>query len=236
MLDKTRRVYLNWRHQAQVEGDNNISGFGGISSSSQLILGASPPGPSSSSPYISPAFNNVHYSLIQYLQNLYKNPPAPLLLPLPLGPSPSRSLAVPMNGLSSGSMGLSSLGLAAAAAQHQQSSSSGMGFQQESGLGSAGAFRQSREFDFDSFGRSTLNLQTHDESLHRPWMPDIYSFTTAAGVGVESRYPSYREKFASPQQSPFMPSSPRVGEDENINFDHGALMTDLEETSFMAWF
>ncbi|KAE9405690.1 hypothetical protein BT96DRAFT_988202 [Gymnopus androsaceus JB14] len=209
MLDKTRRVYLNWRHQAQVEGDNNISGFGGISSSSQLILGTSPPGPSSSSPYISPAFNNVHYSLIQYLQNLYKNPPAPLLLPLPLGPSPSRSLAVPMNGLSSGSMGLSSLGLAAAAAQHQQSSSSGMGFQQESGLGSAGAFRQSREFDFDSF---------------------------AAGVGVESRYPSYREKFASPQQSPFMPSSPRVGEDENINFDHGALMTDLEETSFMAWF
>jgi hypothetical protein len=63
------------------------------------------------------------------------------------------------------------------------------------------------------------------------WLPDIYSFSSV-GLNVEERY-----TFASAQPTPFIPSSPRVAEDKNFNFDHGALTTELvEETSYMAWF
>ncbi|KAF8630842.1 hypothetical protein AX17_005201 [Amanita inopinata Kibby_2008] len=62
------------------------------------------------------------------------------------------------------------------------------------------------------------------------WLPDIYQFSSA-GMDVEERY-----TFASAQPTPFIPSSPRVAENETFNFDHGALTVDLEETSYMAWF
>jgi hypothetical protein len=63
------------------------------------------------------------------------------------------------------------------------------------------------------------------------WLPDLYRFSSV-GLSVEERY-----TFASAQPTPFIPSSPRVSEDKNFNFDHGALTTELvEETSYMAWF
>lgn len=62
------------------------------------------------------------------------------------------------------------------------------------------------------------------------WLPDIYQFTSV-GVGIEERY-----TFASAQPTPFIPSSPRIAENANFNFDHGALTADLAETSYMAWF
>jgi hypothetical protein len=61
-------------------------------------------------------------------------------------------------------------------------------------------------------------------------MPDIYQYTSV-GVGVEERYTG-----AQAQPTPFIPSSPRVDQNDTFNFDHGALMVDLEETSYMAWF
>lgn len=62
------------------------------------------------------------------------------------------------------------------------------------------------------------------------WLPDIYQFSSV-GLGTEERY-----TFASAQPTPFIPSLPRVGQNESFNFDHGALTADLEETSYMAWF
>jgi len=63
------------------------------------------------------------------------------------------------------------------------------------------------------------------------WLPDIYHFASV-GLSVEERY-----TFASAQPTPFTPSSPRVDEKEEFNFDHGALSADMvEETSYMAWF
>ena len=63
------------------------------------------------------------------------------------------------------------------------------------------------------------------------WLPDLYRFSSV-GLSVEERY-----TFASAQPTPFIPSSPRVAEDKNFNFDHGALTTELvEETRYMAWF
>jgi hypothetical protein len=73
--------------------------------------------------------------------------------------------------------------------------------------------------------RSTADPQGSDS-----WLPDIYRFTSV-GVGVEERY-----AYASPQPTPFTPSSPRVAENESFNFDHGAFTIDLAETSYMAWF
>ena len=68
-------------------------------------------------------------------------------------------------------------------------------------------------------------------SVQNTWLPDLYRFSSV-GLSVEERY-----TFASAQPTPFIPSSPRVAEDKNFNFDHGALTTDLvEETSYMAWF
>jgi hypothetical protein len=62
------------------------------------------------------------------------------------------------------------------------------------------------------------------------WLPDIYRFNTV-GVGVEERY-----TVALAQPTPFMPSEPRVAENETFNFDYGALTSGLTETSYMAWF
>ncbi|KAM6493617.1 hypothetical protein JOM56_009978 [Amanita muscaria] len=72
------------------------------------------------------------------------------------------------------------------------------------------------------------DLSEHSKS--DAWLPDIYQFASN-GLGLEERY-----TFASAQPTPFVPSSPRIGQSENFNFDHGALTVDLEETSFMAWF
>jgi hypothetical protein len=63
------------------------------------------------------------------------------------------------------------------------------------------------------------------------FLPDIYHFSTL-GLSVEERY-----TFASAKTTPFIPSSPRVAENETFNFDHGAMNMELvEETSYMAWF
>jgi hypothetical protein len=68
-------------------------------------------------------------------------------------------------------------------------------------------------------------------SVQNTWLPDLYRFSSV-GLSVDERY-----TFASAQPTPFIPSSPRVAEDKNFNFDHGALTTELvEETSYMAWF
>ncbi|KAG7088272.1 hypothetical protein E1B28_012286 [Marasmius oreades] len=74
---------------------------------------------------------------------------------------------------------------------------------------------------------STATIDHLLSSNNRAWLPDIYSFNSV-GVGVEG--------YATSPPTPFMPSEPRVKNLESLNFDHGALMTDLEETSFMAWF
>lgn len=68
-------------------------------------------------------------------------------------------------------------------------------------------------------------------------LPDIYHFSSM-GVGVEGRY-SFTPATSTQQQQKsnlFVPSSPRIAEDEKFNFDHGALTAELEETSYMAWF
>ena len=71
----------------------------------------------------------------------------------------------------------------------------------------------------------------HIPSVQNTWLPDLYRFSSV-GLSVDERY-----TFASAQPTPFIPSSPRVAEDKNFNFDHGALTTELvEETSYMAWF
>jgi hypothetical protein len=72
---------------------------------------------------------------------------------------------------------------------------------------------------------------TSDPTPNNTWLPDLYRFSSM-GLSVEERY-----TFASAQPTPFIPSSPRVAEDKNFNFDHGSLTTNLvEETSYMAWF
>ena len=50
-----------------------------------------------------------------------------------------------------------------------------------------------------------------------PGLLDLYRFSSV-GLSVEERY-----TFASAQPTPFIPSSLRVAEDKNLNFDHGAL-------------
>ncbi len=148
MTDRARRAYLQWR--------TNTPGGDGIS---QVYA--------QSNSFLSPAFNNVHYSLCRYLEQLrYASPP-------PVLPSPSSSRSI----------------------QGQQ-------------------------------------IPPGFNAIFDTWLPDIYSFNSV-GVGIDERY---KQKFASAPPTPFMPSSPRVGEKEPFNFDHGALMTELEETSYMAWF
>ena len=75
-----------------------------------------------------------------------------------------------------------------------------------------------------------VSSETDPRAVGESWMPDIYQYASA-GVGVEERYTC-----AQAQPTPFIPSSPRVDQNDTFNFDHGALMVDLEETSYMAWF
>ncbi|KAF8628808.1 hypothetical protein AX15_003703 [Amanita polypyramis BW_CC] len=77
---------------------------------------------------------------------------------------------------------------------------------------------------------SLSDEQDFARSASDTWLPDIYRFSSV-GLGLEDQY-----TFASSQPTPFTPSSPRVGQNENFNFDYGALTADLEETSYMAWF
>ncbi|KAF8968960.1 hypothetical protein BDZ97DRAFT_1797210 [Flammula alnicola] len=93
----------------------------------------------------------------------------------------------------------------------------------------------SQTMDFTSSSRGQQSVPSaSNESPHlaqESWLPDIYHFSTL-GLSLEERY-----TFASAQPTPFIPSSPRVAENENFNFDYGALSTGLvEETSYMAWF
>ncbi|KAF8650016.1 hypothetical protein AX16_005468 [Volvariella volvacea WC 439] len=53
--------------------------------------------------------------------------------------------------------------------------------------------------------------QPNSTAASETWLPEIYEFN-CAGVGIEERYVS--------QASPFTPSSPRVAENANFNFDH----------------
>ncbi|KAF9453101.1 hypothetical protein P691DRAFT_659182, partial [Macrolepiota fuliginosa MF-IS2] len=77
-------------------------------------------------------------------------------------------------------------------------------------------------------------------------LPDIYHFSSM-GVGVEKWYkfshlgesPQHQLQQQQQQQQRenlFVPSSPRIAEDQKFNFDYGALTAELEETSYMAWF
>lgn len=87
--------------------------------------------------------------------------------------------------------------------------------------------------DLSPFKTTTTSDHSNTPSVqnNNAWLPDLYRFSSM-GLSVEERY-----TFASAQPTPFIPSSPRVAEDKNFNFDHGALTTDLvEETSYMAWF
>lgn len=85
------------------------------------------------------------------------------------------------------------------------------------------------------------------------WLPEIYQFHSV-GLGIEDRYNMSALVQAKQQllqqqhqqHSPggttiqaavgVLPSSPRIAENANFNFEHGALALDLSETSFMAWF
>ena len=94
---------------------------------------------------------------------------------------------------------------------------------------------QAMDLDFVSLPRGGSSLSTSSASNLDPatetFLPDIYHFSTL-GLGVEERYTC-----ASAKATPFIPSSPRVAENENFNFDHGAMSMELvEETSYMAWF
>ncbi|KAF5382336.1 hypothetical protein D9757_008469 [Collybiopsis confluens] len=225
MFEKSRRAYFDW-HESNTGG-----GIGGISTQ-LLVLGSASPIQSSpaiescSPPYITQAFTNAHVSLHQFLQDLYTNPPPPVLPVL----TTMRS-GLGANGLGNMGHGL----LVGSSSSSSQSVSIPSAFQP---LPVGGAFRQGFQFDFNFLGRPrqppSLAAAATAQSYTTPWLPDIYSFHSA-GVGVDETY-SYRENFAQAPPTPFMPSSPRVGEDEKINLDHGALMMDLEETSFMAWF
>ncbi|KAF9523896.1 hypothetical protein CPB83DRAFT_862092 [Crepidotus variabilis] len=63
------------------------------------------------------------------------------------------------------------------------------------------------------------------------YLPDIYHFSSNV------LQPLNPEDFASKPKMPFTPSSPRVDQNESLNFDYGALFSDnVEENSFMAWF
>lgn len=68
------------------------------------------------------------------------------------------------------------------------------------------------------------------ESPAPAWLPDPYKFNSS-GVGIEERY-----SFATAPPTPFMPSEPRVAQNESFNFEYGALTAELEDTSYMAWF
>ncbi|KXN83107.1 hypothetical protein AN958_01778 [Leucoagaricus sp. SymC.cos] len=72
-------------------------------------------------------------------------------------------------------------------------------------------------------------------------LPDIYHFSSSL-VDIDERYGftpisvTGSSSSSRKTQNFFVPSSPRIAEDEKFNFDHGALTSELEETSYMAWF
>ena len=85
--------------------------------------------------------------------------------------------------------------------------------------------------DLTPFTTSTDASSSSSSSVQNAWLPDLYRFSSV-GLSAEERY-----TFASAQPTPFIPASPRVAEDKDFNFDHGALCADLvEETGYMAWF
>jgi len=70
-------------------------------------------------------------------------------------------------------------------------------------------------------------------------LPDIYHFSSVVDSVDERHQFSFLVAPVSSTRrirSLFVPSSPRIAKDEKFNFDHGALMSELEETSYMAWF
>lgn len=70
------------------------------------------------------------------------------------------------------------------------------------------------------------------ETTHESSLPDIYLFSSL-GMSLEGG----RYSFAPEKPTPFIPSSPRVAQNQIFNFDHGALDAGIVElTSYMAWF
>lgn len=70
-------------------------------------------------------------------------------------------------------------------------------------------------------------------------LPDIYHFSSMTdSIDEKHNFQFLTVPVSSARQvrNLFVPSSPRIAEDEKFNFDHGALMSELEETSYMAWF
>ncbi|KAJ3892799.1 hypothetical protein GG344DRAFT_44607 [Lentinula edodes] len=141
-----------------------------------------------------------------------------------------------MNDFDSGSGGFRGPSLGTVSAYPQSSSSGLMRVQSSSSFGTGQT--QESVYNIGSFERPAHSYPDSHRRLQPPyydgtgpWLPDIYSFSTVDGIGVENRY-----KPASAPPTPFVPSSPRVDENEKVNFEHGALTTDLEETSYMAWF
>jgi len=70
-------------------------------------------------------------------------------------------------------------------------------------------------------------------------LPDIYHFSSVVdSVDERHQFSLLAAPVSSTRRtrSLFVPSSPRIAKDEKFNFDHGALMSELEETSYMAWF
>jgi len=75
------------------------------------------------------------------------------------------------------------------------------------------------------------SVETPELSTQQAWLPGIYH-SSSLGLDIEERH-----SFVLTQPTSFMPMSPRVGENEKFNFDHGELTSELiEETSYMAWF
>ncbi|KAJ3862360.1 hypothetical protein EV359DRAFT_45366, partial [Lentinula novae-zelandiae] len=141
-----------------------------------------------------------------------------------------------MNDSSSGPGGFRGPSLGTLSAHPQSSSSGLMRVQSSSSFGTGQT--QEPVYNVGSFERPAHNYPDSHRRLQPPyydgtgpWLPDIYSFSTVDGIGVENRY-----KPPSAPSTPFVRSSPRVDENEKVNFEHGALTTDLEETSYMAWF
>ncbi|KAF7767920.1 transcriptional regulator family: Fungal Specific TF [Agaricus bisporus var. burnettii] len=102
---------------------------------------------------------------------------------------------------------------------------------------SSSSTRTSLSPSISSVGAGATGMLSSKHSSLQDTLPDIYHFSSL-GVGVEGRY-SFTPATSMQQQQKtnlFVPSSPRIGEDEKFNFDHGALMAELEETSYMAWF
>lgn len=87
--------------------------------------------------------------------------------------------------------------------------------------------------------RSTSPISSFTNGGLAESLPDVYRFSNRVhGVNDNNNSSPMETSTSMARQlhNPFVPSSPRIGEDEKFNFDHGALMSELEETSYMAWF